>query len=95
MSKIRGGILVVTGVIACPCHLPITLSLLVGVLGGTAIGSFVADNQGLIYGIATAYFVLALSVGLYLLNRKRAAASSDDFLARPVAASKEASNRIR
>ena len=61
----------VTGLLACPCHLPITLPLLLGVLGGTGIGSFIGANTGLIYGIFTGYFIVGVGVGMYLLNRRR------------------------
>ena len=71
MSIIWGGVLAVTGFIACPCHLPFTLPLLLGVLGGTGIGASIAGNVSLIYGIATGYFILAIGVGFYLLNRRR------------------------
>ena len=71
MSKVWGGFLTVTGFIACPCHLPLTLPLLLGVLGGTAAGSFIGANKGLIYGIATGYFVLGMGLGIALLRRKR------------------------
>lgn len=72
MSKIWGGVLTITGVIACPCHLPLTFSLLVGILGGTGIGGFASLHRGLVYGVFTGYFLLAIGVGLYLLSRKRA-----------------------
>lgn len=71
MSNIWGGVLAATGFIACPCHLPFTLPLLIGVLGGTGIGAGVAANIGLIYVIATGYFILAIGVGVFLLNRKK------------------------
>lgn len=73
MRKIWAGVLVLTGIIACPCHLPLTLVLLAGVLGGSALGSFVADNRGLVYGFATGYFIVAIGAAWYLLSRKRAA----------------------
>lgn len=71
MSKVWGGVLLVTGFIVCPCHLVITLPLILGVLGGTGLGAFLSDNQGLVYGVATGYFIAGLAVGLYLLNRKK------------------------
>ena len=71
MGKVWGGVLVGTGFIACPCHLPLTLSLAVVLLGGTAVGGFVGANTGLVYGIAGGYFIVALAAGWYLWNRKR------------------------
>lgn len=71
MSNIWGVVLAVTGFIACPCHLPFTLPLLIGVLGGTGIGAGIAANVSLIYMIATGYFVIGIGIGLYLLNRRQ------------------------
>ena len=71
MSNIWGGVLAVTGFIACPCHLPFTLPILIGVLGGTGVGAGVAANVNLIYVITTGYFILAIGVGIFLLNRRK------------------------
>ena len=71
MRRVWGGVLVATGLIACPCHLPLTLALAVGLLGGTAVGGFITANTGLVYGIAGVYFIVALAAGWYLWNRKR------------------------
>ena len=71
MSKAWGSVLVVTGFIACPCHLIITLPLVLGLMAGTGAGAILAANTGLIYVIAGGYFVAALAAGWYLLNRKR------------------------
>ena len=71
MTKIWGGVLTLTGFIACPCHLPLTLPLILGVLGGTGIGSFIGANTSWVYGIATGYFIVGIGVGVYLLKRKR------------------------
>ena len=71
MSRVWGGVLAVTGFVACPCHLPLTLPLILGVLGGTGIGSFIGANTNWVYGIATGYFIAGIGVGWYLLMRKR------------------------
>ena len=71
MTKVWGGVLVVTGVIACPCHLIITLPILLGLMAGTGVGAILAANTGLVYGIAGGYFVVALAAGWYLFKRKR------------------------
>ncbi len=75
MSRVWGWVLAVTGFVACPCHLPLTLPLVLGVLGGTGIGSFIGANTSWVYGIATGYFIVAIGVGWCLLMRKRAARS--------------------
>ena len=71
MSRVWGGVLAVTGFVACPCHFPLTLPLILGMLGGTGIGSFIGANTSWIYGIVTAYFIVGIGVGWYLLMRKR------------------------
>jgi len=74
MNKVWGGVLVVTGFIACPCHLVITLPLILGLLAGTGVGAILAANTGFVYGIAGGYFIVALAAGWYLWNRKRSKA---------------------
>lgn len=71
VNRVWGGVLAVTGFIACPCHLLVTLPLLLGVLGGTSVGVFLAANTGLVYGLATGYFIAAIGAGVYLWNRQK------------------------
>jgi hypothetical protein len=71
MSNFWGGILAVTGLMACPCHLPITLPLILGLLGGTGLGTFIGANSNLVYGLAIGYFIVGMAGGVYLLNRRR------------------------
>ena len=80
MNKAWGGVLVVTGFIACPCHLVITLPLILGVLGGTGLGAFLSDNQGLVYGVATGYFIVGLAAGWYLLNQRKSKSGQASLL---------------
>ncbi len=67
MRRIGGTLLTVTGFLACPCHLIITLPLLLSLLAGTALGSVLSRNTGLVYAFATIYFVVALALGYWFL----------------------------
>ena len=67
MRRIGGIALTVTGFLACPCHLIITLPLLISLLAGTAVGSFLSRNTVLVYTGAGIYFVVALALGAWFL----------------------------
>ena len=67
MRRVGGIALTVTGFLACPCHLIITLPLLASGLSGTALGSFLSRNTGLVYTLAGVYFVVALALGAWFL----------------------------
>jgi hypothetical protein len=67
MRRIGGVALTVTGLLACPCHLIVTLPLLVSLLAGTRLSSFLSRNTGLVYSGATIYFVVALALGAWFL----------------------------
>ena len=69
--RVVGWFLTVTGVLACPCHLVITLPLAVALLGGTALGGWIATHEGAIAVGAGVYFVGALAVGMTLLSLRR------------------------
>lgn len=69
--RFGGWILAVSGVLACPCHLVITLPLALALLSGTALGGWIATHEGTIAGGATIYFVGALGVGALLLMHTR------------------------
>ncbi len=71
MRRIGGTLLAVTGFLACPCHLIITLPLLLSLLAGTALGSFLSQHTGLVYTGASIYFVVALALGAALLFRQK------------------------
>src|SRR5258708_12360248 len=68
--------LAVTGFLACPCHLVITLPLAATLLGGTALGGWIAGHQGAILVGASAYFIGALIGGATLLLAGTAALPS-------------------
>lgn len=70
-KKLGGYALVVTGFLACPCHLVFILPLALALLGGTAVGAFLAENTGLVVALVTVYFVAALALGFQTLRRAK------------------------
>ncbi len=76
MAKMFRGIkntfLLLTGFLTCPCHLPFLLPALAALLAGTAVGTFIADNTGLLIALATIYFV---GVVVYFLSRDKRSGS--------------------
>ena len=67
-SKLAGGIIGATAFLACPCHLAITLPLAIGLLGGSAIGAFLAANTSLVVGVAMVWFLVGLGLAWWLLS---------------------------
>jgi hypothetical protein len=79
MRRMSGVLLTVTGFLACPCHLIVTLPLLASLLTGTVLGSFLTRNTGLVYTIAGIYFVVALMLGAwFLFDPARGSSKTDD-----------------
>lgn len=68
-TKVRGYFFIVTGFLACPCHLPLTLPLLLALAAGTAVGAFLANNAWVVVEISAVYFVGALFLGLRYLGK--------------------------
>ncbi|KAA3644019.1 MAG: hypothetical protein DWQ07_18055 [Chloroflexi bacterium] len=66
----KGWVAVVTGFIACPCHLPFTLPLALTLTAGTALGAWIASNTFLIGAVLTVYFLGALGIGWYWLTKE-------------------------
>ncbi len=79
MRRVSGVLLTVTGFLACPCHLIITLPLLASLLAGTALGSFLTRNTGLVFTSASVYFIVALALGAwFLFGSKRPSSKGEE-----------------
>jgi mercuric ion transport protein len=79
IRRVAGVLFTITGILACPCHLLITLPLLASLVAGTALGGALLQQRPLILALATLYFVGALAIGGWLLfgeERLRHAATS-------------------
>jgi len=64
----KGWVLLVTGLLTCPCHLP----LIAAALAGTAGAAFLREYIGLILPLTALYFIVALIVGIKLLTPAKA-----------------------
>ena len=93
MCRIGGIALTVTGFLACPCHLIITLPLLLSLLAGTALGSFLSRNSGLVYTGAGLYFVVALALGAWFLFGPKREGDAASATCAPVASETHAQER--
>src|SRR6266536_6478765 len=49
--SVGSSLLLITGFLACPCHVPLTLPLLVALFGGTALGTWLSTHAGLMIGL--------------------------------------------
>ncbi len=61
---IRGYLAGVAAFIACPCHLPLTLPLLISLTAGTAFGAWLVQNTILVGAISTVAFIGGLALAL-------------------------------
>jgi len=68
--SVGSSLLLITGFLACPCHVPLTLPLLVALFGGTALGTWLSTYTRIVIGLSAAYFLAAMVLGLWLLNRR-------------------------
>ena len=59
---IKGYVAGVVAFIFCPCHLPITLPLLIALTAGTAFSAWLANNVFLVGAISTVVFVGGLAL---------------------------------
>ena len=68
--KIRGYLAVGVGLVACPCHLPLTLPLLLVLIGGTALGAWLATHLAILFAASAVLFVGGLALGVRWLNSR-------------------------
>ena len=65
-QKIRSGTMLVISFITCPCHLPITLPLILALLAGTPVAVWLTQHVGWVYGVMTGVFFLSVNVVAFL-----------------------------
>lgn len=60
LKSLKSGLLVISGILTCPCHLPFLLPFLAAALAGTAAGAFIHNNIWAIGIAASVYFVFLI-----------------------------------
>lgn len=73
---VKGGVATVVALIACPCHLPITLPLLITLTAGTAFGAWLENNTVTVGIISTVIFVGGLALAFKWMTGSSASASA-------------------
>jgi len=68
----RGMAWMIGAFVFCPCHLPITLSVLALMLGGTAAGALLRAHPYVAAAVVTTLWVAGTWRGLALVKRARA-----------------------
>jgi len=70
-KSLKGYLFLISGFIACPCH----IAILLVIFGGTTLGAFTSKNLLLILGLSTVYFILALIIGFWMISERDEVAS--------------------
>lgn len=65
----RGRVWLVVSFLACPCHLPLTLSIAATVLGGTALGAALRDHRLLAGAVIAVAWLAGTARGLLFVRR--------------------------
>ena len=81
----RGMLWMVGAFVFCPCHLPLTLSALALLFGGTAAGAMLREHPYIAAAVVTSLWIAGTWRGLLLVKRATA------FAARPVPSAAPAS----
>lgn len=68
IRSVRGYLSIGIGIVACPCHLPLTLPLLLGLTAGSAFSAWLAAHTALVYGLSTLIFISGIAMGISWLS---------------------------
>lgn len=74
LQMIKGTVAGFVALIACPCHLPLTLPALLLFTSGTVIGVWLAANQWLVWLVAVLLFAGGLALAFRWFGHANAAA---------------------
>lgn len=81
-GELRGRMWLIGSFLLCPCHLPVTLSVLSVIAGGTALGVVVRDHSWLVATVVSSAWLMGTARGLWLVHQADGAAKAALRLAR-------------
>lgn len=81
--EIRGYVAAAIALVACPCHLVVTLPLLLGLTAGTVLGAFLRQNTWLVFGVSIGLFVIGLYLALRWMGQPTTVTASPPRQPRP------------
>ncbi|WP_448592163.1 broad-spectrum mercury transporter MerE [Thermoflexus hugenholtzii] len=62
LEDIRKVLGIALAVVTCPCHLPVTAPLLLGLLAGTSLGAYLSTHLEVLAAVSTALFLGGLAL---------------------------------
>lgn len=68
MQTIKGFAAGIVALVACPCHLPLTLPILLVLTSGTAVGVWLATNQWMIWVASILLFIGGMALMVRWMN---------------------------
>jgi len=77
MNSLKGILAAGVALVACPCHLPITLPILLVLTSGSAAGLWLAQNQWMVWLAATGLFVGGLALSFAWLSQEQSDAQCE------------------
>lgn len=70
LKKVRIGVSGFVALVSCPCHLPVTLPIILTITAGTSLGIWIANNTGIVAIISSAIFAGSLFLTFRLANKQ-------------------------
>jgi len=71
-KNFRSGVMFIISAFTCPCHLPVTLPIVLVLLAGTPTALWITNHTGWIYGGMAFLFILTLALGFNWLSQPAA-----------------------
>ncbi len=69
MQTIKATLAGILAIVACPCHLPLTIPLILGLTAGTALGGWLLFHQWVVWLASTILFLIGLLLAYYWFTR--------------------------